>query len=481
MTESDPDPHQSTAAIILAAGRTGRMRSRRATALHELAGRPMAVYPARAAAHAGCAPLIAAGPAETAPLPGRFGDAASRVLLMDGARMEAALAAIPDSVESVLLIAGAMPLLSKETLARLSQRQRETAGPLALLTVPHGNSARGSNSANDGFSTDDGDGIIRDATGRIARILTGKDTRTQNSPVESFSPGVACVARAWLWEHRNVLAAHDDRCAASLAALALAEDAPVETARHTGEAIELLHIEDRKDLALAESALRERIRARALRSGVTLVDPATVWIDDTVTFGQDVTVLPNCYLYGDTAVGDNCTIGPGTRLQDTRLAANVTVMESVLEGAEIGEHARIGPFAHLRAGTVVERNVEIGNYAELKNTRVRAGAKIHHVGYLGDTVVGSDANVGAGTITCNYDGAEKHETEIGEGAFIGSGTLLVAPVRVGEKALTGAGSVVTRDVPARAKAYGVPARVRGKRAPAPDAEQEQARELREGA
>ena len=151
-------------------------------------------------------------------------------------------------------------------------------------------------------------------------------------------------------------------------------------------------------------------------------------------------------------------------------------MESVLEGAAVGESARIGPFAHLRAGTVVERNVEIGNYAELKNTRVRAGAKVHHVGYLGDTVVGSGANVGAGTITCNYDGVEKHETEIGEGAFIGSGTLLVAPVRVGEKALTGAGSVVTRDVPARAKAYGVPARVRGKRAPAPDAEQEQARE-----
>ena len=206
-----------------------------------------------------------------------------------------------------------------------------------------------------------------------------------------------------------------------------------------------------------------------MRGGVTLVDPATTWIDDTVTFGQDITVLPNCHLYGDSAVGDNCTIGPGTRLQDTRLAANVTAMESVLEGAEVGENVRIGPFAHLRPGTVIGHDVEIGNYAELKNARVSPGAKIHHVGYLGDTVVGNNVNIGAGAITCNYDGAVKHETEIGDGAFVGSGTLLVAPVRVGSNAMTGAGSVVTRDVPPSVKAYGVPARVRGVRAlPAED-------------
>ena len=187
---------------------------------------------------------------------------------------------------------------------------------------------------------------------------------------------------------------------------------------------------------------------------------------------------PNCYLFGDTAVGDNCTIGPSTRLQDTRLAASVTVMESVLEGAEVGENVRIGPFAHLRPGTIVADDVEIGNYAELKNTRVHSGAKIHHVGYLGDTVVGNDVNVGAGTITCNFDGADKHETEIGDGAFIGSGTLLVAPVRVGNNAMTGAGSVVTRDVPPEAKAYGVPARVRGMRALPAKSEQDRSGEKR---
>ena len=188
--------------------------------------------------------------------------------------------------------------------------------------------------------------------------------------------------------------------------------------------------------------------------------------------------MPNCHLYGDTVVGQNSTIGPSARLQDTRLAGNVTVSESVLEGAEVGENVRIGPFAHLRPGTIVARDAEIGNYAELKNTRVGSGAKVHHVGYLGDAEVGSGANVGAGTITCNYDGAEKHETEIGDGAFIGSGTLLVAPVRVGGNAMTGAGSVVTRDIPPSAKAYGVPARVRGVRALPAETEQDRADEVR---
>ena len=297
------------------------------------------------------------------------------------------------------------------------------------------------------------------------------DAPGQGAAAEAASPGAACVSRAWLWEHRDAFlaqgedfVAHSEDFVTTLTALAVAEGDTIETVCPAGGDGELLCVADRADMARAEGALRQRIRARALRGGVTLADPATVWIDDTVTFGQDVTVLPNCHLYGDTHVGDNCTLGPSTRLQDTRLAANVTVMESVLEGAAVGENVRIGPFAHLRPGTVVGRDVEIGNYAELKNTRVHAGAKIHHVSYLGDAVVGSGANIGAGTITCNYDGAAKHETEIGAGAFIGSGTLLVAPVRVGDNALTGAGSVVTRDVPPETKAYGVPARVRGARA-----------------
>ena len=460
MTESDPDPHQSTAAIILATGQSGRMQSQRATVLHALAGRPMAVYPAQSARKAGCSPLVAACTADTVQLQDFLGPAATCALPTDVNRLEAAVAAIPDTRSSILVVSGAMPLLSHETMSRLIQCRQETSAPVVLLSNPHPDPTFG------------GCGIIRDSAGRVRCVLADEDPSIGNAPLEIVSTGVACVARAWLWEHRSAVQAQDEDFVASLLALAIAEGIPVETVCLSGAEVELLQIRDRADLALAESTLRKRIRARAMRGGVTLVDPATTWIDDTVTFGQDITVLPNCHLYGDSAVGDNCTIGPGTRLQDTRLAANVTAMESVLEGAEVSENVRIGPFAHLRPGTVIGRDVEIGNYAELKNTRVSPGAKMHHVGYLGDTVVGNNVNIGAGAITCNYDGAVKHETEIGDGAFVGSGTLLVAPLRVGSNAMTGAGSVVTRDVPPSMKAYGVPARVRGVRAlPAEDEQQ----------
>ena len=438
------------------------MQSRRATSLHALAGRPMAVYPIQIALANGCFTVVISGSAETFALEDYF-SAADCVFQCDGTRLEAALTLIPDTVGTVLLISGAMPLVSAEIMARLVQHQQETASHLVVLAFPTADAPQSS------------DGLVRDAAGRIERILTHEDAM-RDPRAECFSTGVMCVTRAWLWEHRDAVQIQDEGGLASLAAFALAAGARIEVVQHTGADVELILVEDRADLARAETTLRARIRTREMRDGVTLVDPATVWIDDTVTFGRDVTILPNCHLYGDTAIGDNCTIGPNARLQDTRLAANVTVMESVLEGAEVGENVRIGPFAHLRPGTVIAHDVEIGNYAELKNTRVSPGAKIHHVGYLGDTVVGNDVNVGAGTITCNYDGADKHETEIGEGAFIGSGTLLVAPVRVGRKAMTGAGSVVTRDVPPQAKAYGVPARVRGVRALPADAEQEGAGE-----
>ena len=439
------------------------MQSRRATSLHALAGRPMAAFPVQAALAVGCAPVIIAGPAVTAELQDYVATDSGCVFRWDNDPLRAAFAALPDSVDTVVLISGAMPLLSAATVARLIKRRHETSSQLVLLTAPSGQSPL------------QGGGLVRDADGRIDRILAIADASADPS-AETFSAGVMSVSRAWLGERCGAIPVDRADHLVPLAALGLGDAARIQTVEHAGPHVELVHVEDRADLALAESTLRARIRARAMRGGVTLVDPATVWIDDTVTFGQDVTILPNCHLYGATDIGENCTIGPNSRLQDSNLGANCTVMESVLEGAQVGENVRIGPFAHLRPGTVIANDVEIGNYAELKNTRVSPGAKIHHVGYLGDTVVGGDVNIGAGTITCNYDGADKHETEIGEGAFIGSGTLLVAPVRVGSKAMTGAGSVVTRDVPAQAKAYGVPARVRGVRALPADAKHDGAGE-----
>lgn len=424
----------------------------------------MAVYPAHTAQSAGCLPVIVAGTASTADLVSPLRAVTATESPEAEGWLATAMAALPDTATTILVVAGAMPLLSDRTMSSLIECQQRTAAPLVLLSFEREHARPGSRS------------IVRDSAGNVARIFPEQDAADRVSPEEGMSTGVMCFSRAWLWEHRDAAEALDDGSLLSLAKFALAAGTRIETVRHAGNVGESLYVEDRADLALAEDALRGRVRERAMRGGVTLLDPATVWIDDTVTFGRDITILPNCHLYGETVIGDFCTIGPNARLQDTRLAANVTVMESVLEEAQVGENVRIGPFAHLRPGTVIANDVEIGNYAELKNTRVSSGAKIHHVGYLGDTVVGNDVNIGAGTITCNYDGAQKHETEIGEGAFIGSGTLLVAPVRVGSQAMTGAGSVVTRDVPAQAKAYGVPARVRGVRALPADAEQDGAGE-----
>ncbi len=410
----------------------------------------MAMYTVQSAYAAGCTSVFAACTPETAQLRDCVGPAATSAVLTSNNWLETAAAALPKTARTVLVVSGAMPLLSAETMSRLIQCRQETSASLVLLTSP-ARSAQGG-------------GISRDAAGRVARSLKEQDSTPAQFPAEFFSTGAACFSTEWLWDNRSNMQALTENSLECLVAHALAAGTSVGTMQHVGAQRELLQVVDRTDLARAESALRERIRLRAMKRGVTLVDPATVWIDDTVTFGRDVTILPNCHIYGESAIGDDCTIGPNTSLQDTRLAARVAVVESVLEGAQVGENVRIGPFAHLRPGTVIAHDVEIGNYAELKNTQVDSGAKIHHVGYLGDTVVGSDVNVGAGTITCNYDGVEKHVTEIGDGAFVGSGTLLVAPVVVGSKAMTGAGSVVTRDVPPSAKAYGVPARVRGVRA-----------------
>ena len=201
-----------------------------------------------------------------------------------------------------------------------------------------------------------------------------------------------------------------------------------------------------------------------MRNGVTMRDPSTVYLDWDVDLASDVTLEPDVILRGTTSIGEGSVIGPHSELVDATIGRNVRVWASVVERSTVEDEATIGPFSHLRPGSHVGRGAEVGNYAELKNTTLGAGSKSHHMSYLGDATVGERVNIGAGTITANYDGARKHPTTIGDGAFIGVDTMLVAPIEVGEGAKTGAGSVVTRDVPAGKLAVGVPARIREPRA-----------------
>jgi bifunctional UDP-N-acetylglucosamine pyrophosphorylase/glucosamine-1-phosphate N-acetyltransferase len=194
-------------------------------------------------------------------------------------------------------------------------------------------------------------------------------------------------------------------------------------------------------------------------NGVTLIDPASTFIDDDVEIGQDTTIYPFTMIFAGTRIGENCTIGPSSQLYAATIEDGAEVISSRVEKSVIRTGAKVGPFSRLRANCDIAPGAEVGNFSEMKITKVGAKSKVHHVGYLGDTTLGEGVNIGAGTITCNYDGKKKHPTTVGDRAFIGSGSLIVAPVAIGNHALSGAGSVITRDIPAGKVAYGVPAKV----------------------
>ena len=222
---------------------------------------------------------------------------------------------------------------------------------------------------------------------------------------------------------------------------------------------EAMGVNDREQLAAAGAVLRDRINRFWMSEGVTLVDPATTYIDADVAIGQDTVVQPNTMLIGNATVGEECEIGPNSSIRASVVGDRCRVVASTIEESRVEDDVEIGPYSHLRPGALIEAGAHLGNYVEVKNSRVGSGAAAGHFCYLGDADIGADANIGAGTITCNYDGVDKYRTIIGRGAFIGSDTMLVAPVTVGENAATGAGAVVTRDVPQGRRAVGVPARL----------------------
>jgi bifunctional UDP-N-acetylglucosamine pyrophosphorylase/glucosamine-1-phosphate N-acetyltransferase len=220
----------------------------------------------------------------------------------------------------------------------------------------------------------------------------------------------------------------------------------------------VLGVNDRVELAQARAILNRQLCEAHMRAGVTIVDPATTYLEPDVVIGADSVIYPNTVIGGTTAIGSRVAVGPNARIFNALIGDVVQITESVVLDTQVGAHVRIGPFAHLRQGNVLGSDVHVGNFVELKNARVHAGAKANHLAYLGDTDIGERANIGAGTITCNYDGTHKHRTEIGAGAFVGSNSTLVAPLRVGAGALTGAGSVVIRDVGDGERVAGNPAR-----------------------
>ena len=443
-------------AIVLAAGLGKRMRSRKPKALHPIAGRPMLLHVLAAVRAA----FESAGrDAHYVAVVGH-GAAQVKAILDDSLRcVEQAeqlgtghAVAQAQSVASgsahVLVINADAPLVSPDTVAALMKCHLDDKADLTFLTAVV-DDARGQGR------------VQRDASGRVTGIVEEADADAATLAGSEVNAGVYCFRGDWLWPclSRIERSAAGEYYLTDLFAMALREGATV-IAVPVSYPAEALGINDRVQLAQAEAIVRERIRRQHMLAGVTIVDPPTTYIDADVTIGIDTTLYPSTYLGGRTAIGEDCVIGPGSQVTDSTLGARCRVDSSVVEQSTLEDGVDVGPFSHLRAGAHICSGAHIGNFAEVKNSRLGRNTKMGHFSYIGDAQVGDDVNIGAGTITCNFDGVRKHRTIIGDGAFIGSDTMLIAPVEVGAGARTGAGSVVNHDVPPNGLAVGVPARIR---------------------
>jgi bifunctional UDP-N-acetylglucosamine pyrophosphorylase / glucosamine-1-phosphate N-acetyltransferase len=445
----------TTVALVLAAGLGTRMKSRIPKVLHPLLGRPMLAYVLSAAEEAtGRRPLVVYSPPTD-----RVREAFSRVadfVLQDeprgtGDAVRAAVAALPEDAADVVVLSGDVPLVAPELIAELAEARRADGAVMTLVTFEALDPGRLGRVIRD---PEDEDGVLR--------IVEAKDATPAELGEAEVNAGIYAFDAAWLCGRIGDLhpsPATGELYLTELAALAASDRRRV-TAMLVDDDGTLAGINDRQDLADAASLMGEIINVAHMRAGVTMEDPSTAYVDATVELATDVVLEPNVILRGATRIGEGTRIGAGSRIVDSIVGRDCEILASVLEEAEVEDDVRIGPFAHLRPGASIGRGAKLGNYAEVKNSRIGPGVQQHHVSYIGDADVGERANIGAGTITANYDGSRKHRTRIGARAFIGSDTMLVAPVTVGDDARTGAGSVVTHDVPDGMTAVGVPARLR---------------------
>lgn len=445
--------------VVLAAGQGTRMRSALPKPLHLVAGLPMVEHVLRAGAGAQPARTVLVVGATGRDLAERLGMADRvRTVVQDpprgtGDAVRCALPALSD-VDWIGVLFADHPLLTAETVARLTDGARATGARVTLLTCVVAEAGAYGR-------------IERDELNRPTRIVERKedDPARRIGPTE-INSGMMALNAAWARSALPRLVPSSgaqeyyltDVVELAVAdGLAAGERWPVATV--AAEPDVALGINDRAQLAAADAAVRDRIRRRLMAAGVSFVGPETIFVDEDVLVGEDTVILPHSILRRGTTVGARCTIGPASVLDEAHLGDDVVVTASFITDSSVADGSDVGPYSHLRGGTEVGPGVHVGNFAELKKARLGKGVKVGHVSYLGDANVGAGTNIGAGTITANYDGVDKHQTEIGNDVFIGSDTMLIAPIRVEDGARTGAGSVVTRDVPAGATVVGVPARI----------------------
>lgn len=443
-------PLTAPAAIVLAAGQGTRMRSRIPKVLHPLAGRPMILHVLDALAAAGVArPVVVTGHGAEA-VEEAFTDCATAVRqevqrgTADAVRV--ALPAIDPGARTILVTMGDAPLQDGDLFGRLLG-ERDAGEPAVVLV-----SARMSDPGGYGR-------IVRGAGGGASAIVEEADADAATMAIDEVNAGTYAFDAAWLRGaiERVTASESGEEYLTDLVTLAIGDGREVRIVE-ADDPDAVMGINDRVALAAAEERLRLRIAERHMRAGVTIVDPGTTRIDADVEIGQDARIEPWTVLAGRTVIAEDAVIGPHAHLRDSRVGSRTRVWASVIEESAVGEDTEIGPFSHLRPGSEVGSRCRIGNFAEIKKSRVGDGTDQHHFSYLGDSEVGDNVNIGAGVVTVNYDGKAKYRTIIADDAFIGSDTMLIAPITVGARAMTGAGAVVTRDVAAGKVVVGMPAR-----------------------
>jgi bifunctional UDP-N-acetylglucosamine pyrophosphorylase/glucosamine-1-phosphate N-acetyltransferase len=430
--------------VILAAGQGKRMKSALPKVLQPLAGRPLLKHVVDCARSLDAAAVHVVyghgGAAVTAALRNEpVNWVRQPQQLGTGHALMQALPAIPDD-HLVLVLYGDVPLVRRDTLKQLlAQAQgQDSRGSVSVLSVV----------------LDDPTGygrVVRDAAGKVLKIVEQQDASAEQLRLQEINTGLMALParplRRWLGRLHNDNAQREYYLTDIIAA-AVAEKFQV-NAVISPTVAEVLGINDKIQLAEVEAAHRRQKAQALMLAGVTVVDPARLDVRGEVSTGEDVVIDVNVVLVGAVKLGNRVKIGPNCYLRDTEIGDDTELFPNcVIDGAVIGPNCRVGPFARLRPGVELARDVHIGNFVEVKNSRIGAGSKANHLTYLGDTVIGKKANIGAGTVTCNYDGANKWQTEIGDGVFVGSGTMLVAPVQVGANATIGAGSTITHPAPA---------------------------------
>ncbi|MEW6388766.1 MAG: bifunctional UDP-N-acetylglucosamine diphosphorylase/glucosamine-1-phosphate N-acetyltransferase GlmU [Thermodesulfobacteriota bacterium] len=433
-----------TTAIVLAAGQGTRMKSQHPKVLHPILGRPMVAYLLDTLISIGISDILVVVGYQFEKVEAALKDYPVRFVVQEpqigtGHAVQVALPGVPGQVQTVLVLCGDAPLISGSSILALTRLHQETGAAVTVQTIELPDGAHYGR-------------VVRDAQGRVTAVLQSKDSQDRPDilAIREINTGAYCFDAAFL---RQGL----DQIPKSPVTGEIYLTDMIHIAREQGRGVEalvdadrenLLGINSRGELAKATGTVKRRINERHMDQGVTLIDPESTYIESLVTIGRDTVIYPHVYLEGDTVIGENCLIEPSVKIVDSTLGNDVHVkMGCVITRSRLAAGVDIGPFAHLRPGADLRSRVHIGNFVEVKKSVLHEGVKAGHLTYLGDAEVGPGTNVGAGTITCNYDGVNKHRTTIEEGAFIGSNTALVAPVTIGKGAYVGAGSTITKDVP----------------------------------